>query len=153
MPRAFVILCLLISTTANADIHVWTDENGKKHFSDKPPKHLTSKTINYDAIMPSEERVQEARRLSEQQRKHADSLKYRRTATRLSTENEDGYSWAAEQEKAKKAEKSKGHMTRNEKFQERKRKKERCKIYSSCWTKDGKKCLVDVYQPPQPEDC
>lgn len=41
-------ICLLSSWQINAEIYRWVDENGKKHFSDKPPSQLTNnkKTAN-----------------------------------------------------------------------------------------------------------
>ena len=29
--------CTLVATVANAQIYIWTDENGIKHYSDHPP--------------------------------------------------------------------------------------------------------------------
>lgn len=38
MKQLFVCLFMLLTAqTAGAQVYTWTDENGKKHFSDKPP--------------------------------------------------------------------------------------------------------------------
>ncbi len=39
------ILTLLIVGLAEAEIYTWTDENGKKHFGDKPPVHGAARKV------------------------------------------------------------------------------------------------------------
>lgn len=42
-PFLLVLTCLLISSLAqSAEVYVWTDENGKKHFGDRPPPKAAS---------------------------------------------------------------------------------------------------------------
>lgn len=45
----FICLALLFASLSNlhaADIYQWTDENGKVHFSDKPPRDQKAKNIS-----------------------------------------------------------------------------------------------------------
>jgi glutaredoxin len=36
--RVLLLLCLLATATASAEIYRWTDSEGRIHYSDKPPK-------------------------------------------------------------------------------------------------------------------
>ena len=40
---ALSVLVMLSATTANAEVYKWVDENGKVHFTDKPPKQIKAK--------------------------------------------------------------------------------------------------------------
>ena len=42
----FVLLFLAVMSVASAEIYKWTDENGKVHFSDKPPTIEKAETID-----------------------------------------------------------------------------------------------------------
>ena len=41
---ALVIAFVITTSATNAAVYKWTDENGKVHFTDKPPKHLKKKS-------------------------------------------------------------------------------------------------------------
>lgn len=44
--RPFLLLaCLLVSTTAPAEIYSWTDANGKLQFGDRPPPTGQAETV------------------------------------------------------------------------------------------------------------
>ncbi len=45
MNRLINILFLLVAFSVHAEIHVWTDENGKKHFTDKPPMDIETSIV------------------------------------------------------------------------------------------------------------
>ena len=39
------LLCVILSTNCHAEIHRWTDNDGKIHFSDKPPGDVESTVV------------------------------------------------------------------------------------------------------------
>ncbi|CAA0125626.1 Uncharacterised protein [BD1-7 clade bacterium] len=51
-----ISLIALMAVNASAKIYTWTDENGKKHFTDKPPKDSN----DYDTVVTKPINVQQA---------------------------------------------------------------------------------------------
>ncbi len=45
MKQLILITCLFLSFCVSAEIHRWVDENGKVHFTDKPPANVESSVI------------------------------------------------------------------------------------------------------------
>lgn len=61
-----LLIPLLTTLPAAADIYQWTDENGKVHYSDKPPRNQpsqnvshTTKSVNVDSSSGEREKVRE----------------------------------------------------------------------------------------------
>lgn len=45
MSHFLSIILLMLAVSAHAEIHMWTDEKGKKHFSDKPPVNVETSIV------------------------------------------------------------------------------------------------------------
>ncbi len=52
-----LIVCILIFfcvSTLNADVYIWTDEKGVKHYSDHPPENVENYEIQKeDPVQPA----------------------------------------------------------------------------------------------------
>ncbi|CAA0104531.1 Uncharacterised protein [BD1-7 clade bacterium] len=65
-----ISLIALMAVNASAKIYTWTDENGKKHFTDKPPKDSN----DYDTVVTKPINVQQAVSVSPQSTDDVDQL-------------------------------------------------------------------------------
>ncbi len=54
------LLMVFFNTEASAKIYQWKDENGKMHFSDKPPRQAQDKNIKVKTLKDSSYRVSDA---------------------------------------------------------------------------------------------
>lgn len=92
-----VLLSALLSTAA-AGIYVWTDENGRKHFSDKKPvSNVDVKEIKQKRLRPSTgaaRRATDSDSAATSRQKPVDnSVKCRKKRTRCETQWRDEYDY------------------------------------------------------------
>lgn len=105
----FVFILSIFTINSQAEIHTWVDDNGKKHFSDSLPDHLKHKTstVDYSSSTPTSAQREEANRIYNQSKKHADGIPKKTTYT--TNVQKDSNSTEKNVEKKK-------HLTRNDKI-------------------------------------
>jgi len=123
---AFLLFALLNNT--QAEIHTWVDDNGKKHFSDKLPDHLKhkTKTVDYSSSIPTAAQREEANRIYNQSKKHANNI--------VSPSHNNN-----SEKKIESKTEEKKHLTRNDKIKLRQQEEAKaCSAYLA-----AKRCAID----------
>lgn len=128
----FIFILSTLTITAQAEIHTWVDDNGKKHFSDSLPDHLKHKssTVDYSSSTPTAAEREEANRIYNQSKKHADGIPTPNRYEKFSITDSENI-------------KKEKHLTRNDKIKLRKEKEaEACDEYL-----ESKRCLKEAELP------
>jgi len=76
MRISLVFILFMLTINTQAEIHIWVDDKGNKHFSDSIPDHLKHKTstVDYSSSIPTAAEREEAQRIYQQSKKHANSI-------------------------------------------------------------------------------